>query len=86
MGQIGKALPQGMNGWIETHPYQPVLILRNLCAGDKTPAYQPLPFKLTHYLRVEIVDPARGNLLGFMNVRRGAPVWAHVFSPVLAGS
>jgi hypothetical protein len=28
-----KGIPQGINGWVETHPYQPALILRGFCPG-----------------------------------------------------
>ena len=35
--------PMGINGWVETYPYRPALILRGLCVGVKTPACQPGP-------------------------------------------
>ena len=29
-----KSIPQGINGWVETHPYQPVLYFVRLAARD----------------------------------------------------
>jgi hypothetical protein len=42
--------------------------------------------KTDKILPAEFIDPARGNLLGFMNVRRDAPARAHVFSHELDSS
>jgi hypothetical protein len=28
---ISESMPQGINGWVETHPYRPALILPGFC-------------------------------------------------------
>lgn len=48
MGRFEKDLPQGL---------KPTIILGGLDTGDKSPAYQPVPFKLKPALFRAIYDP-----------------------------